>query len=167
MSGRRRLRPGSPSLLVMMLVNGMIAFAVLNVLFAMFGIREILPDYASTHAWAQQAAKWDLLWPLLPGAAIGFGCLWFWLIVTGRSERGINWGVALSYGLAIAFLNVPIFGLLAGLLNGDPLIGLLLGLILMILMPSLPICMAIFGMLMGGVNGWLARRWIERNYPKP
>ncbi|HLK59022.1 MAG TPA: hypothetical protein VKU00_20850 [Chthonomonadaceae bacterium] len=166
MSGRRRLRPGSAGLLGMMLLNGLIAFGVLHVLLAAFGIRQILPDFAASHAWAQEASKWESLWPLIPGAAIGCGCLWFWLIVTGRTERGVNWASALVYGVVIALLNVPSFGLLAGILNGNPLLGLLISMALMIMMPALTICMAAFGLTMGAINGWLAQRWIARNYPK-
>ena len=61
MSGKRRLRPGSAGLLAMMVVNGAVAYIVLNILFAVFGIREILPELAKAHVWAQEAGKWVAL----------------------------------------------------------------------------------------------------------
>jgi hypothetical protein len=148
----------------MMVLNAIAAYFLLAILLKLFGLTIILPEFAAHHAWAAEGSRWDVLAAFLPGAAISYGLLWFWLILTGRSERGITWGGALVYGVIIALYNVPLSGFLVGLLHGDPLFGLLIGLVILLLVPSLAMCMLVFGLLMGLLNGKWATRWIERHY---
>jgi hypothetical protein len=190
MGGKRRFgRPGSGSLLGMMLVNAVISVFVLKLCCGLFGFRWFLPEHLSGLAsaqaiqkWqvihdlckilhfalpasAQAVQKWGVILPLLPGAAIGFGCLWYWLILVGRS-RGLSWTGACVYGILIAFANVPLAGFLVGLLHGNALIGLLLGLVLLFVMPSIWLTMGAFGITMGLFNAAMAGRWIERHRPR-
>jgi|SRR5579871_6917611 len=165
MSGRRRFRPGSGHVFGMMLANALATLLILPVIFALFGVHHVdLPLGLASHHWAQ-AVEWQSFWPLLPGAAICFGCLWFWLILTGRT-RGLSWGSALVYGVFIALFDVPLRGFLTGALNGDPLTGLLIGLVVVFLLPALLLSMLTFGVLMGALNGWLAQGWIKRHVPR-
>lgn len=165
MSGRRRFLPGFFGLLGMIICNGLVAGMVLQVLYGLFGVSSHLSMRLAAWSITQSAAKWETLWPMLPGASLLFGCLWFWLIVTGRS-RGVNWGAGTLYGVLIAFGNVLIAGFLTGLLNGNPLLGLLLGLVMLLLVPHLLLAMIAFGLTMGVFNGWMATRWIVRHRPK-
>ena len=48
MSGKRRLRPGSVSLLAMMVLNAVVSIAVLNVIYSLFGLHAAL---AAWHCW--------------------------------------------------------------------------------------------------------------------
>ncbi len=165
MSGFRRFRPNSLSLLAMIVVNGLAAGVVLKFLFALFGIGAIFPEWAAAHEWTRTAMQWELFWPLLPGAAIGFGCLWYWLILAGRF-RGLPWGAACIYGCGVAFATVPLSGFLLGLQNGSPLLGLLIGLVMILVLPSLLAAMTCFGLAMGLLNGVWAQRWIIKNRPR-
>ncbi|HZP80507.1 MAG TPA: hypothetical protein VFB21_02605 [Chthonomonadaceae bacterium] len=165
MSGKRRYgRPGGGSLLAMMCVNGIVALIVLKLVFVVFGAGTILATGLAAHAQASLIERGRMLWPMLPGAAFGFSCLWFWLALIGRS-RGVPWGAALLYGVAIAFANVPFSGFLVGLLHGNPLLGLLLALVSLLLLPSLAVSMIAFGLAMGAFNGLMAQRWIARHRP--
>lgn len=164
MSGKRRLRPGSIGIVGMMAVNAALSLIVLSFLFKLFGVSQLLPDFAVRHAWAAEAANWEMFGTLIPGAAIGFGLLWFWLILTGRSGKGLSWGGAAIYGLIIGLCNIPLSGFLTGLLHGSPLFGLLIGLVIMLLVPSIGLCMAVFGIIMGLINGRFAQWWIDRRY---
>ncbi|MCW3054300.1 MAG: hypothetical protein JWN14_3470 [Chthonomonadales bacterium] len=172
MSGKRRLRPGSASLLAMMVLNGFVSVAVLYVIYALFGLRSILAQQTThagemMHVSAQGVGDaWETLWPLVPGAAIGFALLWFCQVVVGRT-RGVGWNVAFFYGIGIALGNVLLAGLISGSLNGSPLIGLLLGLLMLMMVPSNVAGMVIFGAVMGLFNARLAQGWITRYYPRP
>ncbi|HZO88387.1 MAG TPA: hypothetical protein VFB38_08605 [Chthonomonadaceae bacterium] len=168
MSSKRRFgRPGGGSLLGMMIINGLVAAVVLLIVFVLFDIGHILEARLAAYPLVGAAAHWSKFWPMLPGASIGFGCLWYWLVLVGRS-RGVPWGGALLYGVLIAMGNVPFSGFLAGLLHGSPLMGLVLALIALLsllLMPSLLLAMLVFGATMGAFNGLMAQGWIERHRP--
>ena len=101
---------------------------------------------------------------LIPGAAIGYGILWFWLIITGLTNKGLPWAGAIVYGAIIALCDVPLSGLLNGIQNGTPFLGMLIGLVIMILVPTIAACMVMFGILMGLMNGHKAQKWIDRWY---
>jgi hypothetical protein len=148
----------------MMAVNAVLTLVVLTVLFKLFGVSQLLPDFAVHHAWAAEAENWEMFGTLVPGAAISFGLLWFWLVLTGRSSKGLSWAGAAIYGVIIGLLNVPVSGFLTGVLHGSPFFGLLIGLVIMLLVPSIGLCMAAFGITMGLVNGRFAQRWIDRVY---
>jgi len=148
----------------MMAVNAVLSLVVLTVMFKLFGVSQLLPDFAAHHAWAAEAADWEMFGTLVPGAAIGFGLLWFWLILTGRGARGLAWGGAAIYGLIIGLLSVPASGFLTGVLHGSPFFGLLIGLVIMLLVPSIGLCMAVFGIVMGLLNGRFAHNWINKIY---
>ncbi len=164
MSGKRRLRPGTGSLLGMMVLNALVSVGVLVLIYALFGLNGLFAHRLA--AQVGDAAKWNTLWPLLPGAAISYSLLWFWQIIVGRS-RGVNWGSACYNGIAIAFANVLLGGLLNGLVHGNPLIGMLLGFLMLLMIPANWAGMAAFGLIMGLLNARLAAVWIERYYPRP
>src|SRR5690242_13047942 len=153
-------RPGSLSFLLMIAVNAVLGTDMLWLVTRIFDIGQILPKRLASWSWAQEAAKWDTLWPMLPGAGLGFACLWYWLVLTGRS-KGIAWGGALIYGGLIACGDVILGGFLSGLVNGNPLLGMLIGLAILLVIPTLLLAMVTFGAIMGAFNGWAARRWIE------
>src|SRR5579871_1207733 len=114
MSSKRRYgRPGGGSFFGMILLNGILAFIVLKVVFALFGVNWVLGQKAAAIGALHAATKWGVLLAMLPGAAVGFACLWYWLVLVGRS-RGLPWAGACIYGVLLAFSNV----LLAGLLRG-------------------------------------------------
>lgn len=165
-SNRRSLRPNGLGILGMMVLNACLSLALFTVLFKMFGVSSLLPDLAAHYDWAADAgaAHWEMLGTLIPGAAISFGLLWFWLILTGRTAKGLSWGGAAIYGMIIGLYNVPISGLLTGMLHGHPAIGLLLGLVVMLLVPTVGLCMLVFGVIMGLINGRMAHSWIEQKY---
>lgn len=165
MSGRRRFRPGTFSLLGMILVNAVVAAFVLKITFAIFGVHQIIPTRLSAYAITQSAAKWEVLWPMVPGAAIAFACLWFILILVGRS-RGINWTAAAFYGIGIAYADVLVGGFLIGLMHGNPLLGLLIGFAMLLIMPQIWLSMGTFGIIMGLFNANAASRWIEKHRPR-
>jgi|GEM_PF-2771691 len=166
MSGKRRLRPGSASLLAMMVFNGVVSIAVLLAVYALFGLNSVLAHRLAQAGTLGAAAKWETLWPLIPGAAVGFAILWFCQVIVGRS-RGVNWAAAFFYGIGIAFGNVLLGGLLNGILHGDPLMGLLMGLLMLIMVPANWAGMALFGAIMGLINARFAAAWIARYYPRP
>ena len=153
-------RPGRLPLLAMMLANGILSWFVLHILFSILDVRDI-PDIFGPRgaAWTVGLKSWDLLTWMLPGVGIGLGCLWFWLILVGRS-RGVPWGGAFAYAVVIAFVNAPVSGLLIGSLHGNPFLGALIGLAVLLLQHSLLLALILYGILMGGLNGWLAERWI-------
>ncbi len=163
MSETRRIRPGSASLLAMMVINAVVSVAVLMGVYALFGLNSV---FAQRLTQLGAAAKWETLWPLVPGAAIAFALLWFCQVIVGRS-RGVNWSAALFYGIGIAFGNVLLGGLLNGLLHGNPLLGMLMGLLMLVMVPANWAGMATFGVIMGLVNARFAAAWIARYYPRP
>ena len=159
MRGPRYGRPKSANLLGMMGVNAVVGLVLLFCTLHLFGIREIVVPMTLQHALS--AIKWDALWPLLPGAAVAFGCLWFWLVVVARS-RALPWAGACVYGIAIALMNVPVSGLFIGLLHGNPLLYFLIGLVNLLLLPTVVCAMVAFGLAMGILNGLLAQSWVDR-----
>ena len=161
---KRRLRPSGADLMFMTLLNAVAAFICLKVFFRLFDVGHVLPEFAATHAWAHDAGKWDPFVWLIPGAAIGFGLRWFWLVITGRSERGISWGGAAIYGAFLGVADVPLSCFVTGMFHGSALLGLLIGLIMVLLVPSLLMCMVTYGVFTGLVNGSWAQRWINRRW---
>jgi hypothetical protein len=145
----------------MMVLNASIAGPLLALVLALFGLQTIAPPLHAFARVMESLSRWDVIWPMLPGAGIGFGCLWYWLILTGRSQ-GVAWGGACIYGVMIALADVLAWGLILGTLQGNPLFGLLLGLAMLILLPVLLVAMSVFGLVMGVLNGHAAQRWIAR-----
>ncbi len=166
MSGKRSLRPGSASLLGMMVFNGVVSVPVLFTVASLFGLNSAMAQRAAQVGALDMASRWEMLWPLIPGAAIAFSLLWFCQVIVGRS-RGVNWPSAFFYGMGIALGNVLLGGLVNGFLHGNPLMGLLLGLVTLLLVPSTWAAMMIFGGIMGLLNARLAQYWISRYYPRP
>ncbi len=164
MSGTRRLRPGTGSLLGMMALNTAMSIVALFIIYSLFGLHGLFAHRLAVQA--GDAAKWNTLWPLVPGAAIGYSLIWFGLIIVGRS-KGVNWGTACYYGIALAFANVLLGGLLNGLLHGSPLLGMLLGFLMLLMIPANWAGKATFGLIMGLLNARLAALWIARYYPRP
>ena len=166
MSGKRRLRPGSARLLAMMVFNAVASVAVLYVIYALFGLNTALAQRLSQFGALGAAAKWETLLPLVPGAAIAFSLLWFCQVIVGRS-RGVHWPAAFFYGMGIALGDVLLGGLINGGLHGDPLIGLLMGLLMLVVVPANLAGMLLFGAIMGLINARFAHNWIARYYPRP
>lgn len=166
-SRKRRLRPRVIELVGMIALNAVVSAVLLRVLFVMFGVSAIIPELSARFAWAAEASRWSIVGTLIPGAAVSYGLLWFWLVITGRTQRGISWGGAAIYGAFAGIYDVPIAGFLTGLQHGYPILGLLLGLVMVFLVPSVLLMMITFGITMGLNNGRMARRWIERHYPSP
>jgi hypothetical protein len=152
-------RPNRASLLAMMIVNGIAALIVMRVALAIFGVPDLIPA-APQFLHALRITPWALILPMLPGAAIAYGCLWYWLIVVGRS-RGVPWGGAVVYGMVIALVNVPLAGLIYGSYQGNPILALLY-LVLLLIVPAWLVAVCFFGAIMGVSNGYIAQRWIER-----
>src|SRR5947209_6944709 len=100
----------------MIFVNAIAAFFVLKIVFALFGTQAGIGAHLAGWSLTSAGAKWSVIWPMLPGAAFGFACLWYWLILVGRS-RPLPWGGAFVYGAIIAFANVPIAGFFMGLVH--------------------------------------------------
>jgi hypothetical protein len=145
----------------MMALNALIAGPLLALLLMLFGVQHIrLPLPMLDRLVANESAG-AIVWTMVPGAGIGFGCLWYWLVLVGRS-RGISWGGACIYGVGIALADVLIWGLIGGTVHGAPLLGLLIGLVMLLMLPSLTLAMCVFGLIMGVLNGRAAQRWIER-----
>src|SRR5579859_7483492 len=107
-------RPNRASLLAMMAVNGALALVIMTITLALFGVIDVIPEPMAAALHAHSSVPRSLVWPMLPGAAVAYGCLWYWLIVIGRS-RGVPWGGAVIYGLIIALVNVPLGGFISGL----------------------------------------------------
>jgi hypothetical protein len=149
----------------MMVANGALALVVLTATLKMFGVNEsiipILPGDMAVPAHLRLTMPWGLVWPMLPGAAVAFGCLWYWLTVIGRS-RGIPWGGAAVYGLVIALVNVPVGGMLLGLLDGQPLWGMLILAVLLLIVPGWLLAISVFGIVMGILNGFVSQWWIGK-----
>lgn len=166
MGRSKRILPGSAGLLGMMALNGLVGALALIAVYALFGLNTVFAQRVLHLGLLSVTERWEMLWPLIPGAAISFACLWFCLIVVGRS-RGVQWQNALFYGIGIAYGNVLLGGLLNGLMHGNPLMGLLLGFAMLLLIPANWAAMGIFGAFMGLLNARLAARWIDRHYPRP
>jgi len=150
-------RPNRIWLLTMIIANAVVAFVLLSFLLRLFAIDNIVLSAAKLDG---PPNRWALSLVLLPGAAIAFGCLWYWLVVVGRT-RGIVWGGALVYGMIIGVCNIPLGGLILGVLNGAPLFNMLIALLLMLLLPKTLICAGLFGTAMGVFNGTSAQQWID------
>jgi hypothetical protein len=163
---RRSLRPGSFALIRAMILNGIFSFLFLRIALAMFGIEEIIPEAAARMGHSEMSVHWYIAATLTPGAAVCFGMLWFWLILTGRTERGISWGSAVVYGVFIGLFDVPFAFMIEGFRLGFGFLGLLLGLVIVFLIPSLTVCMSHFGITFGLANGASASRWIQEKYLK-
>lgn len=160
MRGRRKYgRPIRSDLLLMMVFNAAAAFVVLYFVFALSGVGSIIPERLAQAGLEVTNRKLALIGAMVPGAGIAFACLWYWLILTGRS-RGLSWGAACIYGVFIAYGNTPFSGFLIGLLFGQPIVGALLGLALLLIVPQLLFATTLFGLIMGVFNGNLAQRWI-------
>jgi hypothetical protein len=161
---RKYGRPTRPDLFLMMWVNGLAALVVLAVVFGLFGVEFFFPAQLSRFPLAadETPGRWAVVLCMLPGAGIGYGCLWYWLILRQRAHH-ISWGGACLYGLAVGMGSLISAGLLFGLifrLELAPLFMLLM-LAMLILVPPLQAAMIAFGLTMGLLNGWLAQRWID------
>jgi hypothetical protein len=161
---RRKLRPGSAQLLWAVAQNALASVVVLRLVLGIFGIEELLPEAAARFTHVHAGAQWHLAWALTPGAAACFGLLWFWLVVTGRSGKGVNWGAGAFYGVAIGILDVPAACLIEGLRLGFGLFGFLLGLIFMLLVPALTMSMIVYGLIFGVGNASFADKWIANRF---
>ncbi len=151
-------RPGSASLLTVIAVNYILSTIVLGIALMLSDILHflpVLPHGTGYHVCMRVAAQ-----ILAPGAAILYGCQWFWLVITGR-VKGVTWGGALVYGSCLAVANVPVAGVIAGALYGSPLIGFLLALALLLVHPGTLFFMLLAGVLLGGANGLAASAWIS------
>src|SRR5438270_11413718 len=112
MAGKRKYgRPIRIDLLWMMLVNAAAGAVALTVVLLVFGVDAILRMRVEAAGLRMSPEHWSFLALMVPGAGIAYGCLWYWLILTGRS-RGVSWGGACLYGALIAYGNLPFTGFL-------------------------------------------------------
>ena len=154
-------KPNAGERIGMVFGNALAAMVVLNVVFVLLGGKRIIEVHFAEWALANNAVEWNPLVLLTPGAAVGFGWLRYRLIIEGRL-RGVSWATGVIHGALIALVNVPFASFLLGILNNDPLRGLLLGLASLLLMPSLLIAMGTFGVVMGLYNSMKAERFLMR-----
>ncbi|MCX6377968.1 MAG: hypothetical protein NT023_00600 [Armatimonadetes bacterium] len=99
MIGKRRYgRPGTSDVIKMIVVNLIIASVTLLVVFKIFGMGIAIGQLPIGEDKNAREIMWTLYSFILPGAGIGFALLWFWLILTGRTVKGLNWGAAYVYG---------------------------------------------------------------------
>jgi len=159
--GRRYGRPDSGDLFLVMILNALVGCGLLVILCHAFAVRAAV---LHMHGVAHEAllARPELLFAaaLAPGAGIAFGCLWYWLVITGR-QRGVPWGAAALYGVGIACADMPFAGMLWGLLDGNPFKGALIGLLVLLLVAEVRAALIAFGLAMGLLNGGIAHRWID------
>lgn len=155
-------RPNRISLLGVMLLNALVGAIVLYLVCTLFGVSTIILSGLAAHG-ILVSEKWNVVLPMLPGIGIGMGCLWFWLVLIGRT-RGVQWGGAIVYGGILAACNVPIAGLILGLVEGVPANELpmlmLIALALMLLSPAMIVAMLLSGGILGLFNARLAWDWI-------
>ncbi len=167
MIGKRRYgRPGSTDVGLMIFVNLLLSSAVLLLVFLLFGVGVAIGQLPLAPDQSARTIAWMLYGFTLPGAAIGYALLWFWLIVTGRTPKGLNWGAAVLHGAAIGLFCLPIGSLCTGILLGDPMLAVLLALVSLVMVPSIAVSMVFFGLVMGAINGAMAQAWIEKHRPK-
>jgi len=145
----------------MVLGNTIVAAIVLKLVFLLLGGSRIIELHLAQWAATNETVVWNPVLFLTPGAAIGFGWLRYSLIMQGRL-RGVSWLGGTVQGVMIAFVNVPVAGLLLGILNENPMRGLLLGLASLLLLPSLLVSMGAFGMIMGLYNALKAEKWLVK-----
>ena len=163
---RKYSRPHSAELFGMMLANAGGASVVLLIVFAVFGTRHILLPVSLQAADVPGSLfKWLCYGLLLPGSGILYGCLWFWLILTGR-RGGVNWGAGLLYGVGIALANALLCGAMAGAMLGNSLLGLLFALVNILLSGSFLFATVTYGVCMGCLNALWATRWIAKTGKK-
>lgn len=167
MIGKRRYgRPGTSDVIQMIVVNLLVSAAVLLIVFKMFGMGVAIGQLPIGSDKNAREIMWTLYSFILPGAGIGFALLWFWLIVTGRSVKGLNWGAAYVYGGGLGLFCLPLGSFFTGILLGDPFIALLLAVLSLVLVPSIALSMVAFGLIMGGINAKMAHKWIAEHRPK-
>lgn len=152
-------RPGSSSLLAMIAANYVAAVILMACAVLMSDIMSLLPTAPKETGYL--ACLHFSAIALAPGAAILYGCQWFWLVVTGR-VKGVTWGGAVVYGALIAIADVPVAGLIMGALSGIPLQGLLIGLVILLIHPGTSFSMLVAGSAMGTGNGIAASSWIAK-----
>ncbi len=166
MIGNRRYgRPGTSDIIKMIVVNLLISAVVLLFVFKIFGLGIAIGQLPIGEGKNAREIMWTLYSFILPGAGIGFAILWFWLILTGRTVKGLNWGAAYVYGGGVGLFCLPLGSFFTGLLLGDPIVALLLALVSLILVPSIALSMVTFGLIMGGVNAKMAHKWIGEHRP--
>ncbi len=166
MIGKRRYgRPGSTDIIKLVVVNLFLSAVVLLLVFKLFGMGIAIGQLPIGHDKSAREIMWTLYSMLLPGGAVGFALLWFWLIVTGRTVKGLNWGAAYVYGGAVGLLCLPIGSFFTGLLLGDVFIAILLAIVSLVMVPSIALSMVTFGLIMGGINAKMAHNWIQENRP--
>ncbi len=152
-------KPHAGDRIGMVLGNTIVAAIVLKLVFLLLGGSRIIELHLAQWAATNETVVWNPVLFLTPGAAIGFGWLRYSLIMQGRL-RGVSWLGGTVQGVMIAFVNVPVAGLLLGILNENPMRGLLLGLASLLLLPSLLVSMGAFGMIMGLYNALKAEKWL-------
>ncbi len=155
-------RPGIFSLLGVMLLNLLVGSLVFYLVCVLFGINSIVIGQLLAHG-IKVSDTWGVVLPMLPGVAVGMGCLWYWIVLIGRT-KGVQWGGATVYGGLLALFNVPLAALVLCLVKGVdpeqiPLI-MLISLALALVSPAITVGMLLAGGIMGLFNARLAHTWI-------
>lgn len=148
-------RPLRPMLLVALIANGAAAAALLALMFGLFGVRDIPPIFGT-----DVIVRGELLSVMTPLLAICMACLWYWLIARADA-RGISFGAAMIFGVELGLAAVPAAAALAGAARGDAVLSGLVGLLCLILVPSLSLAAGIAGAALGLANGLAAQAWLD------
>ncbi len=155
-------RPDRASLFGTMLINALAGSVVLYLACTLFGVNAIVIGQFARHG-ITISERWGVVLPMLPGIGIGMGCLWFWLVLVGRT-KGVQWGGAAVYGGILAVCNVPLAALVQGALAGrtfeEILLMMLIALALVMISPALLVAMLLAGGILGLFNARLAHAWI-------
>ncbi len=153
-------RPGSLSILVVMLINTLLANVITKPVFKLFHVPSIPLPLSSTQWSSTSTIQWPDAIALLPGLAICFGCFWYWMVILIRNRKS-PWGGAFIYGPILSCCNVITAGLIVGALHGSPVLVVILALLFLLIMPSFAIALLFIGLMLGAINGVLATKWVQ------
>ncbi len=159
---KRRLRPSFGAITGVALINYLLIPLVLRTLFHAFDFSSQAP-LVQFHG-IQSEGSDMMVAEIAPVASVGFALLWFWLVVTGRSHKGIAWGGAAIYGAIVAISSFAFILLIDGLKSGDFFLVLLLLVLMLVLVPKLTLCLVFFGVIVGLINGLMADWWVRNRY---
>lgn len=152
-------RPGSLSILVVMLINCLFADVITQLMLQLFHVPSIPLPISNTQM-SNGAINWPDVYALLPGEAIFFGCFWYWMVILIRNRKS-PWAGACIYGPIISCFNVIIAGLIVGALHGSPFLVAILALLFLLIMPSFAVALLFTGLFLGAINGALATKWVQ------
>lgn len=157
-------KPNAGQRIGMVFGNAIVSLIVMKLVFWILGGNRFLePQFLQLRL--SEDIAWNPFLFLTPGAAVAYGRLRYSLIMDGRA-KGVSWTGGTIYGMLLAFGNVMFGFFLFGLLTDNPLpnalLGLLIGLVNLLVHPSLLISMGVFGIIMGLFNAMRAEQWLTQ-----